>query len=139
VPEPKPEKQDEGEDKGRSPTGHGRDGKAVQSASSAPATARTQAIDRAANAPGPAPNDEARKTRSREQGTLERTAASTPRAQPTTTSAEGSSRPRAQRRARRDASDGLREPEKPITVAADSMSETAARENDEACVMRQDR
>ena len=91
VPDPKPEKHADGDDDGRRPPGHGPEGKATHNAVSAAATARTQAIDRAANAPLPCPNDAASKIRRRDAGRPARTVASTPRAQPATTVDDGES------------------------------------------------
>ena len=113
-PEPNPEKHDDAERDGASPAGHARPGDDTHTPPEA-ATACTQATDRAASAPRPDPNADARNTRSRAEGTDERTTASTPRAHPTTTCPRTSGS--TARTAATHADDGEREPENPTTGA----------------------
>lgn len=115
MPEPPPEKQRDERELGTKPTGQGEAGNETQTPPAA-ATASTQTTDRAANAPRPRkPTSETRNTRA--EGTRERTAASTPRAQPTNTDELGATAPTAARTADTDSDEGEREPEKPTTDA----------------------
>lgn len=130
-PEPAPQKQEEEEEEGETPTGHADDGNEKRGAP-APASARTNATERAAKVPretprGPA-NDATENTRNRDDGRAARTAASTPGAQPTNTDDDGAS---AAKHADREAGATEREPENPTTGAPDRAATTEEGKSEE--------
>ena len=121
-PEPAPQKQEEDEEEGATPTGHADDGNEKRGAP-APASARTNATERAANEPRDGTPEGGAKaatenTRRRDDGRAARTAASTPGAHPTSTDEEEEAEEaRTARHADKEAGATEREPEKPTTGA----------------------
>jgi recombinational DNA repair protein RecR len=117
-PDPLPQKHAAADAEGARSSGQARPGSDIHTPRAA-ATARTQAIERAAKLPGLRPYSAARKTFNRSSGTALRTASSMPDIQPTYTwpSTSGSTF----RTAARHDADGEREPEKPTTEAAESI------------------
>lgn len=112
-PEPEADRQTE---PGTNPDGHAPAGNESHTPPAA-ATARTQAADRRANAARPDPNRPDDTENTRAPGNRDRTRASTPRAQPTSTAAPGRTQLTAEPTAASDTRDGAREPEKPTTGA----------------------
>ena len=123
-PEPAPQKQEDEEEEGATPTGQADDGN-EKSGAPTPPSSRTNATERAANEArdtprGPA-NDATENTRTRDDGTAARTAASTPDAHPTNTRDAGASDAK---HGARQASATEREPENPTTGADERAATT---------------